>query len=144
MTKEFEMFNQHQQDVRTRTDSLAKAIFVLSGGALTVSIGIFLKGESLPMDNCSLSILKYSWWSLFTSIVCGVAMLSTIIFRDYRFGERWRKVLDRTSKRDVSGTPGVLEALIIIFGLLGVLSFIAGMFGLAFVATETVSIGVRT
>ncbi|PMM13813.1 hypothetical protein BCT62_25375 [Vibrio splendidus] len=141
MTKNFELFNQHQQDVRTRTDSLAKAIFVLSGGSLTVSIGIFLKGEPLPLAHCSLIALKYSWWSLFASIALGVAMLTTIIVRDYRFGERWRKVLDNVSNMDISGTPRTFEFFIIIFGVLAILSFILGIFGLAFVATETVSSG---
>ncbi|MFS1473559.1 hypothetical protein BCU45_003000 [Vibrio lentus] len=144
MTKEFEMFNQHQQDVRTRTDSLAKAIFVLSGGSLTVSIGIFLKGEPLPLTHHSLIALKYSWWSLFASIVLGVAMLTTIIVRDYRFGERWRKVLDNVSNIDISGVPRTLEFFIIIFGVLAILSFILGIFGLAFVAAETVSSGLHS
>lgn len=139
MTKEYEMFNQHQQDVRNRADSLGKAVFVLAGGALTVSIGIFLKSDRLPLSDSALLAIKYSWWLLFAAIVFGVAMLATIIVRDYRFGERWRKVLDKLPNIDASGKPAKLEVLIVVLGVLGIIAFILGMFGLAFVATETVT-----
>jgi hypothetical protein len=138
MIKNLEMFNEHQQDVRSRTDSLVKAVFVLSGGALTVSIGVFLKSNRLPLNELSLMALKCSWWFLFTTIVCGVAMLSTIIIRDYRFGERWRNSLRGDLNKNTSGKPGKLEFLIIILGVVGVSSFVLGMLGLAYVATETV------
>ncbi|WP_183091180.1 MULTISPECIES: hypothetical protein [Vibrio] len=138
MTKEYEMFNQHQQDVRARADSLGKAVFVLSGGALTVSIGIFLKSDRLPLTDSALIVIRYSWWLLFAAIVFGVVMLATIIVRDYRFGERWRKVLDKVPNIDASGKPAKLEVLIVVLGVLGIIAFILGMFGLAFVATETV------
>ncbi|EEX92053.1 hypothetical protein VIOR3934_01390 [Vibrio orientalis CIP 102891 = ATCC 33934] len=142
MTKELEMFNQHQQDVRSRADSLAKAIFVLSGGSLTVSIGLFLKTERLPLSDCALVILKYSWWLLFATIALGVFMLSTIIVRDFLFGEQWRKSF-HDKNIDVSGFPGFFEFLIVALGLLGITTFVAGMFGLAYVATEAVA-GIHT
>ena len=47
MADNLELFNAHQEDVRRRADSLAKSIFVLSGGTLTVSIGVFT-GSSAP------------------------------------------------------------------------------------------------
>ena len=138
MTKDFEMFNEHQQDVRSRTDSLVKAVFVLSGGALAISIGVFLKSNRLPLNEFSLMALKCSWWFLFMTIVCGVAMLSTIIIRDYRFGERWRNSLRGDSNKNASGKPGKLEFLIILLGGVGVSLFVLGMLGLAYVATKTV------
>lgn len=61
-----EQFNAHQQDVSARTDSLAKAIFVLSGGALSISIGIFSNLDKIPKYTAS--VLKLSWWSLTITI----------------------------------------------------------------------------
>ena len=65
-------------------------------------------------------------------------MLATIIVRDYLFGERWRKVLDKVPNIDASGKPAKLEVLIVVLGALGIITFILGMFGLAFVASETI------
>jgi len=52
-----EQFNTHQQDIRARTDSLARAVFVLSGGALSISIGIFAKVNNL--SECAVLVLKW-------------------------------------------------------------------------------------
>jgi hypothetical protein len=41
MADSLELFNSHQEDVRRRVDSLGKAILILAGGTLTVSIEIF-------------------------------------------------------------------------------------------------------
>lgn len=87
-----EQFNSHQQDIRSRVDSLAKAVFVLSGGALSISIGIFSTSRSIP--ECVQSILKLSWWSLTFTILSLVMMLFVGIARDYLFGEQWRNQLD--------------------------------------------------
>lgn len=138
MSSETEMFNTHQQDTRNRTDSLIKAILLISGGALTVSIGLFLQEGRLPLTECSLITIRLSWWFLFTTIISGVLTLYIIIMRDYFFGERWRKKIDGDTQIDASGTPSYIEVLILIFGNLGVFSFILGMLCLAYVATATV------
>lgn len=138
MSSNIEMFNQHQQDTRNRTDSLVKAIFILSGGSLTVSIGLFLQKDRLPLSECSLTAIQVSWWLLFATIVFGVLTLYTVIIRDYFFGEKWRKQLDGNTGTDVSGTPDYAEVFILLFGNLGVFSFILGMLCLAYVATSTV------
>jgi len=69
MAGDLELFNAHQEDVRRRADSLAKAIFVLSGGTLTVSIGIFTGGSAPELTTDLLCVLKASWWSLFFAII---------------------------------------------------------------------------
>lgn len=137
--KNLELFNHHQQDVRTRADSLAKAMFVLSGGALTVSIGLFMNKDRLPLSDIAISVLQASWWILFASIALGVLSLSTIILRDYILGEKWRKVLDGKDNIDVSGTPSYIEVLILLFCSLTVITFIVGFGCLAYVSTVTVN-----
>jgi hypothetical protein len=130
-----EQFNLHQQDVRSRTDSLAKAVFVLSGGALSISIGIFSSNKNIT--DCAASILKFSWWSLTTTIISLVIMLFIVIARDYAFGERWRKLLDnKIESADKSNT--VVDTFIWILAIIGLIAFIVGFIGLAFTASSVV------
>jgi len=137
MADSLELFNSHQEDVRRRADSLAKAIFILSGGTLTVSIGIFT-GSSAPLLTSELScVLKVSWWGLIFAIIFLILTLSTIIARDYVFGERWRKQLDG-HKIDVAGKPSWVETVIWVFAILGILTFIGGLLGQAYVASKIV------
>ncbi|MDF1817810.1 MAG: hypothetical protein P1U54_04180 [Immundisolibacteraceae bacterium] len=139
MSSNIEMFNTHQQDTRSRTDSLVKAIFLLSGGALTVSIGLFLQKSRVPLTDTTTTVIQVSWWFLFATILFGVLTLYTTIMRDYFFGERWRKNIQGDSAIDASNTPGLTERLILAFGNLGVLCFITGMGLLAYVATVAVA-----
>jgi hypothetical protein len=122
-----EEFNKHQQDVRTRTDSFAKAIFVLSGGALSISIGLFLNSKSqLTVD--LVPYLQVSWGLLATTILSLVVMLFLIIARDYRFGERWRSSLDGVLEgRAENHAPW--DRVIWLLGFISLASFLFG-FGL--------------
>ena len=135
MTNQLELFNAHQEDVRRRADSLCKAIFVLAGGTLTVSIGIFTR-ESAPELPQSLScVLMASWWALIAAIIFLVLALSVIILRDYALGERWRKKI-AGQNIDASGSPTIVEILILVLGVLGLLAFIGGILGQTYVASS--------
>ncbi len=135
MTNELELFNSHQEDVRRRADSLARAIFVLAGGTLTVSIGIFTS-DSAPAFSSDLScVLKGSWWALISSIVFLVLALTMIIARDYAFGERWRKRINGLNI-DISGSPTFVEVVIWLLALFGLFCFLLGLLGQAYVATN--------
>ncbi len=137
MADHLELFNAHQEDVRQRADSLAKSIFVLAGGTLTISIGIFTS-SSAPQLAPSLSCaLTASWWALFFSIILLVLALTTIIARDYAFGERWRKNINGQNT-DVSGSPAFVEVLIWLLAILGLICFLIGMLGQAYVASNVV------
>jgi heme/copper-type cytochrome/quinol oxidase subunit 2 len=137
MADKLELFNAHQEDVRRRADSLAKSIFVLSGGTLTLSIGIFT-GSSAPDLSPFLScILKTSWWGLFLAIMFLALTLITIIARDYAFGERWRKQLNGQNI-DVSGNPTFVEIIIWVLAIIGILAFLAGILGQAYVASNVI------
>ena len=131
-----EQFNTHQQDVRARTDSLARAVFVLSGGALSISIGIFVKVNNL--SECAVSVLKLSWWSLTFTIISLVIMLSIVICRDYFFGERWRA--QRNGKiENAEKDNTIVDTFVWMFAILGLLGFLVGYISLAYVATSAIS-----
>jgi divalent metal cation (Fe/Co/Zn/Cd) transporter len=130
-----EQFNTHQQDVRARTDSLAKAVFILSGGALSISIGVFSNIEKIP--ECAVSVLKLSWWSLTITILSLVFMLFIVIGRDYFFGERWRDQLE--NKIESANKSNVkVDSFIWFFAIAGLLTFIIGYIGLAYAATSVI------
>jgi cellulose synthase/poly-beta-1,6-N-acetylglucosamine synthase-like glycosyltransferase len=133
MAEDLEMFNAHQEDVRRRADFLAKSIFILSGGTLTVSIGIF-SGSHAPALSC---ILKASWWGLFLAIIFLALTLITIIARDYAFGERWRKKINGQNI-DVSGNPTFVEKVIWVLAIICTLAFLAGILGQAYVASNVI------
>ncbi|MGI9047522.1 MAG: hypothetical protein ACR2FI_12220 [Burkholderiales bacterium] len=137
MVTNLELFNWHQQDVRNRAGSLAKSIFLLAGGTLTVSIGIFA-GPSAPSLNSDLSFaLKASWWCLFFAITFLLLALLVAIIRDYAFGERWRKHLDDEAVV-VTDSPSWIEVVIWVLGLVGVAAFLTGLFGQAYVASNAI------
>ncbi len=138
MADDNEQFYAHQEDVRRRADSLVRALFVLSGGALTVSIGFFGGSSRSLLSPELILVLQSSWWSLFVSILCLASSLVAIIGRDYAFGERWREKLDG-KREDAPNGPGWCELLIWILASVGFVSFFVGMIGLAYVASSAVS-----
>lgn len=140
MSEEYEQFNAHQEDVRRRSDSLVRAIFVLSGGALTISIGFLGEASRSLLSESLVLILQTSWWSLFMSIVSLASALFAVIIRDYTFGERWREKLDGKRQDAMNSTWG-MELVIWVLALIGFFSFILGMVGLAYVSTSSISIG---
>lgn len=137
MPDNLELFNAHQEDVRRRADSLAKSIFILSGGTLTVSIGIFTGSHAPVLSSGLSSILKVSWWGLFLAIILLALTLIIIIARDYAFGERWRKQLNGQNI-DVSGNPTFVEKIIWVFTIIGALAFLIGILGQAYVASNVI------
>ena len=135
LTEEWKIFNAHQEDVRRRADSLCRAVFVLDGGTLTVSIGIFTRASAPELPQSLSLALMGSWWFLFASIICGAIALFVIILRDYLLGERWRKKL-LGHDEDASGEPGTFDSVIWAVGVLCIVGFIIGMLGQAYVATS--------
>lgn len=138
MANETEQFNAHQADIRGRADSLVRAVFVLAGGSLTVSIGFFRGSSSGLLSADLIPILQASWWGLFISILSLSSSLVALIARDYAFGERWRQKIDG-KRQDAPNEPSWCEWLIWILAATGFACFIFGMLGLAYVASATVS-----
>lgn len=131
-----EQFNLHQQDVRSRVDSLARAVFVLSGGALSISIGLFSNHSDITQY--AKFVLKLSWWSLTITILSLVVMLFLVIARDYIFGEQWRNQLDGNNE-SANGRHPVADSFIWLFAVMGLVGFVVGYIGLAYTATSALS-----
>jgi drug/metabolite transporter (DMT)-like permease len=129
-----EEFNKHQQDVRVRTDSLARAVFILAGGALSISIGLFLNSK-LSISHEIVSLLKFSWAMLALSILSLILMLTTVISRDYFFGERCRVQLNNSEPKEVDSHYS-WDVGIWVLAMVGLFSFIVGFALLTYAATE--------
>ena len=53
---------------KERVDGLIRAIYLLGGGALAVSLALFLRSESLELDGDLVLVLQASWALLFYSL----------------------------------------------------------------------------
>ncbi|MCG7900719.1 MAG: hypothetical protein JAY85_19945 [Candidatus Thiodiazotropha weberae] len=133
MATDIELFNAHQEDLRRRATSLANSIFVISGGTLTLSITIFTSGSAPKLSQDLAPVLKFSWVGLFLAIVIAVIALTTIIARDYAFGERWRRAIKSRSNKDI-GSPVIIEIILWAMALASLMCFLSGMLGQAYVA----------
>lgn len=132
--KEVEIFNAHQEDTRKRAEFLAKAVFLIGGGALTLSINLFLSTNAPKLSSDYVCILRNGWWALFVSMMLFVLVLGVMLTRDYAFGERWRKKLNGQNI-DVSGSPSWPDVIMWALGILAIIAFFFGLGSLAWVSS---------
>ncbi len=135
----YKEFNAHQRKVGEQIESLVKSIFLLSGTALTISIGVFNSPIAPQLSTEAKCALKISWVSFFTSIMALVISLSLIVLVNYRFGTQWLDFLKSTEPRCAEGSNNVVKIIPILLStslLLGILAFLFGMSGLTWTAVE--------
>jgi hypothetical protein len=133
--KELDLFNRHQEDTRKRIDTIAKSALLISGGALTVSVGIFLRADRPKLLPGLLSILQFSWYALFYCLIAFVFVMGFMVLAAYVLGERWRRKLNNESV-DASGWPPSLSLMAWFFGITGLMAFLIGLGCLAYVAVS--------
>ena len=128
--EELAQFNQHQQDARGRLDTLAKAIFLLAGGTLTLSINSFTGKNSTPLNAELVPYIKSSWGFLFYSMVSFLIVIALVLLSMYVFGERWRKQIDGGQR----ASQLKIEPIQFFFVGSGLVSFVIGFGLMAYVA----------
>ena len=128
--EELAQFNQHQQDARGRLDTIAKSVFLLAGGALTLSINAFTGKDALPLSYELATHLKISWGFLFYSMVAFLLVIASVLLDMFVFGERWRKQLDGGKEAQHFR----IEVFQMILAVTGLISFILGFGFMAYVA----------
>lgn len=129
-----EIFNAHQEDTRKRTEFLAKAVFLIAGSALTLSINLFLSADAPKLSLDYVCILRNGWWALFASMMLYILVLSVMLIRDYAFGERWRKKLNGQNV-DASGNPSWPDAIMWVLGILAIAAFFFGLGSFAWISS---------
>lgn len=137
MANNLEIFNAHQEDTRRRVDTLAKAVILISGGALTLSIGVFIRSDAPKISAHLWRILYSSWCALFYSIAAFVLVMVAMILGSYVLGERWRASI-HGQVADVTSWPGWSEIPQWFFGVTGLIAFLYGLWALAYVAIGVV------
>lgn len=134
---DLEQFNAHQEDSRKRMEFLMKSVFLISGVALTLSMDLFLGKGVGQVSACLVGLLQFGWMALFLSIVSGVLTISTMMIRDYLFGERWRKSF-QGHKVDLTGTPGCFDVVMWVLGPFSIICLLVGLGALAWVSVSLV------
>jgi len=75
--------HEYISETRHRVDTLIKAMFVLCGGALTISIGIFLRPDAPTLTIVETARLRWSWGLLFASVAAGALLMFVMICQGY-------------------------------------------------------------
>lgn len=138
MSTELEVFNQHQADARNRLNFLVQCVLLLAGGALTASVTVFTGSRTIKLSGCQPEVLAISWWALIASMCLAIVVVAIVLLRDYALGERWRRSFSDPSV-DASGTPGWVEKVIIVSGIISLVAFLSGFIGIGYVATSVVA-----
>ena len=132
--EELAQFNQHQQDARARLDGIAKSIFLIAGGTLTLSINAFTGKSAVELPDNLICLVKLSWGSLFASLLCFVLVTILVMTDMYFFGERWRKQLD--GGPEAKGVNFQCLQLVLVAG--GLLAFSFGLLGIGYTAINLI------
>ena len=112
-------------------NSVNKAIFVLSGGALTVSLGIFLRDSAPDLTPSQLFVLRCSWLGLFAGMAGFATVVGIMIVQAFVLGESWR---GRLEGKGQTSRGCFVKATVVANWLVGVPAFFAFLFGLGALA----------
>lgn len=143
--KIIDRFSAYQADTRQRVDTLVKSVFVISGGALTISIGVFLRNEAPKLSSRLTELLQCSWYLLFCSLAAAAIVLFIMIVQGYYIGELWNRIRE-------TGVNEIESSLLLkisrvanwCFGIAGFVSFLVGLLMLAFVSVTAIGASPNT
>jgi len=130
--KEFDRFNDHQKDNRSRATQLVNYAFLLAGGTFTASVTVF---TSRPKDQITSTIVSYlynGWYNLFLSIVAFFGLIFVMIIRDYFTAEViWRPTLyggtSYISNKYFTVVFWAFEFVIVVSGIFGFCTLAYGL-----------------
>jgi hypothetical protein len=126
------MLNTTLADLRGRVDTLAKSVFLIGGGAVTLSINLYL-GKPKSFAHV-IFYLKISWVLLFLAMVLFSLVIGLLIAQSYISTEFYRKKLER--REEIKEHPKrFLDFIALIFGIFGLMLFLFGMITLMLAAT---------
>jgi hypothetical protein len=134
-----ELYTAHQADTRHRVDTLAKAIFVLSGGSLTVALGIFLRESAPALSPDQTLVLRVALWALFAGMAGFAVILGVMITQAYSVGSNWERQLKGQAPTLLSKRLlPVSQIFNWTVGVVAFLSFLLGLGALAWLASSIV------
>jgi len=127
------LYNDYSKEIRGRVDVLVKSILLISGGALTLSAGIFLRQDRPTIYTELIPYLKNSWTAFGFAIALVTVLILWLIVIASRHEARWAKMLRREATKLTP--PAKIEiAVAWAIGLMGICAFFTGLGTLVFVA----------
>ncbi len=136
--RNIELLSEHWSETRKRVDTMAKTIFLLSGGALTVSFGIFIRQDSPLLTGFQSSVLRCSWWSLFGSMVGFALILGILIIQSSLQGSIWGAEFAGSKPTFSAKWVAATARLNWLLGVFAFALFIGGLGALAWLASQIV------
>tara|TARA_B100002049_G_C15857702_1_gene282036 strand:+ start:218 stop:610 length:393 start_codon:yes stop_codon:yes gene_type:complete len=117
-------------EIRSRVDSIATAVFLLAGGALSLSINIMLGNKNkLNISATVIEETTLAWYGLLFSIMCfllvKVHLIAMSMVRQFKPGFVDRHIV-------------TLNLISWVLGLLGFISFLFGMLKMVQAAVATI------
>ncbi len=116
-----EINHEDWQETRQRVDSLSNAIFLIAGGALTLSISILLNLKDTGLLTTSVQLkTSYAWYFLLATIFMFLLLKGNLILQAFMRGtmssEKFNSMLTITNT--VSWVLGVVGFLLFTSGML--------------------------
>ena len=126
-------------DFRQRFDLFAKTVLVTTGGALTISMTLFLKDDAPKLMPEQLLQLKWIWiFLLYTLCSFSLGMFLTVLQGAY-VNWRWENKIPLGDDQ-ISGNKKMIafRIIILLLGSTGFLAFLMGLCALGLVATDVI------
>jgi hypothetical protein len=109
------------KEIRARVDSMSNAIFLIGGGALTLSVSTILKvKETKALAENIVCSIELSWYFLLASIIFMLSLKFHLIAQSYIRS-------NSTASEYNSSTRGFTNKLGWSLGILGFTAFLGGM-----------------
>lgn len=119
MTSVVEQNHDEWKEIRARVDSIASVIFLLSGGALSLSITVMLDSKASGLITPEVASLAGSAWYWLFAAICALLLLKVQLV----FGKYWLLTDTETASRSAPA----LNVLGWLVGFAGFVSFVNGM-----------------
>ncbi len=106
------------KEIRGRVDSIASALFLVAGGALSVSIAVLLGKDHPAISVATKCLVSLSWYFLLFSIIAFLLVKAVLVVQAYKIyvddprKNVWHLVTTRANW---------------ILGILGLITFVLGM-----------------
>jgi hypothetical protein len=126
-------------DFRQRFDLFAKTVLVTTGGALTISMTLFLKDDAPKLMPEQLLQLKWIWISLLYTLCSFSSGMFLTVLQGAYVNWRWENKIPLGDDQ-ISGNKKmiVFRGIILFLGSTGFIAFLIGLGALGLVATEVI------